>query len=102
MPGGARGIEIPVDITRPNLKKEPVMLRLDLIQEGVGSLATTTDTWDSSGEKVFRVTVPDGFDLGAGAITARLRFSSCYTPRDLGVNTDGRRLGGQIGAVLFF
>jgi O-antigen ligase len=102
LPGGARGIEIPVDITRPNLKKEPVMLRLDLIQEGVGSLATTTDTWDSSGEKVFRVTVPDGFDLGAGAITARLRFSNCYTPRDLGVNIDGRRLGGQIGAVLFF
>jgi hypothetical protein len=78
------------------------MLRLDLIQEGIGSLATITSTWDFSGEKVIRVTVPDGVDYGAGAIKARLRFSSCYTPRDLGVNTDGRRLGGQIANATFF
>jgi O-antigen ligase len=102
LPSGARGIEIPVDITRPNLKKEPVILRLDLIQESVGSLSTVTNTWDFSGKKVLRLTLPDGVDYGAGAIKARLRFSSCYTPRDLGVNTDGRRLGGQIGRVVFF
>jgi O-antigen ligase len=102
LPSGTLGIEIPVDITRPNLKKEPVMLRLDLIQEGIGSLSTITNTWDYSGQKFLRVTLPDGVNYGAGAIKARLRFSSCYTPRDLGVNTDGRRLGGQIGRTIFF
>jgi hypothetical protein len=102
LPGGARGIAIPVDVTRPNLKKEPVILRLDLIQEGVGTLSTTTKTWDSSDIKMMQLALPDSADLGAGAIKARLRFSSCYTPRDLGVNTDGRRLGGQIKDINFY
>lgn len=102
LPHGARGIEIPVDITRPNLKKEPVMLRLDLIQEGVGSLSTITKRWDISQASVMRLNIPESASVELGSIKARLRFSSCYTPRDLGVNADGRRLGGQIGNAAFF
>lgn len=102
LPAGARGIEIPVGVTRPNLMNHPVIARLDLIQEGVGSLSTISKTWDGSSNQVMRLTIPDGANNGPGSIKARLRFSSCYTPRDLGVNTDGRRLGGQIGNVTFF
>lgn len=100
LPAGARGIEIPVGVVRPNLMNRPVTARLDLIQEGVGSLSTTMKTWDASDNKAMLLTIPDG--ANASSIKARLRFSSCYTPRDLGVNTDGRRLGGQIGNVTFF
>ena len=100
LPAGTRGIEILVGVARPNLMNRPVTARLDLIQEGVGSLSTITKTWDASDSKTMRLTIPD--NTNASSIKARLRFSSCYTPRDLGVNTDGRRLGGQIGNVTFF
>lgn len=101
LPARASGIEIPVEVARPNLANHPVTTRLDLIQEGVGSLSTTSNTWDTSDQKIIRLSIPDNVNTGAGFIKARLRFSSCYTPRDLGVNTDGRRLGGQIGSPIF-
>ena len=31
--------------------------------------------------------------------SVRLQLNSCYTPRNLGINTDGRRLGVQIENV---
>ena len=46
--------------------------------------------------------LPDAYINSPNVISARLELSSCYTPRNLGISTDSRRLGVQMKPPIFW
>jgi O-antigen ligase len=100
LPKGASAIEFTLVPNRPQLEKNPLSARLELLSWEAGKgkvpINTITHQWSANEPATLRLELPSQYWNSANVITARLQLSSCYTPRNLGMNTDGRRLGIQI------
>lgn len=75
-------------------------MRIDLLswEAGRGNvpISTASHEWKADEAATLRLKLPQAYYDSLNLITINLVVSSCYTPRNLGINTDGRRLGVEI------
>ena len=101
LPVGARGVRLPVDITRPGISAHPLDANLQIMGFRWSVLASANARWAENGRNVIEVTLPNN-QVSDGSIDAVLSLSTCYTPRNQGISVDGRRLGVLLGPPEFF
>ena len=104
-PQGAKKLEMVLIPNRPNLKNQPLTARFEVLswELGKGKLPVNTliYQWNTNESTTITLNLAPEYQNSPNIVTARMQLSSCYTPRDLGVSTDGRRLGVQIKSVHF-
>ena len=100
LPKGKIGIELNVIPNRLDLMEHPLELHFEILSweygKGKVRVANLTQMLTSNEVKNLRLEMPRKYLSSKDVISTRLQLSSCYTPRNLGANTDGRRLGLQI------
>jgi hypothetical protein len=100
IPNGTSSIELSISPNRPRLNKEPLSARFEILswEAGKGKVPVNVLNyqWQANELTNLKLTVPEQYYNSPNVMTARLELSSCYTPRDLGLNTDSRRLGVKI------
>jgi O-antigen ligase len=100
LPKGAAAIEFTLIPNRPQLERNPLSAYLEILSWEAGKgkvpVSTATHQWTDNKPAGFKLELPSQYWNSPNVITMRLQLSSCYTPRDLGINTDDRRLGIQI------
>ena len=100
---GAQRIELQVSPDRPGLERRPLMAQFELLSWEAGKgkvpIAKTTQRWTSNTPATLILELPKEYINSPNLITARLEVSSCFTPRDLGINTDSRLLGVRLEKV---
>lgn len=103
LPTGKQKIELQVSPDRPGLDRRPLVAQFELLSWEAGKgkvpIATTTQRWTSNTPATLILELPEEYVNSPNLITARLEVSSCFTPRDLGINTDARRLGVRLEKV---
>jgi hypothetical protein len=104
-PQGAKGVEIILSPNRPNINKIPLSARFEILswEAGKGKVPVLTirHQWVSNDPATIFLDLAPQYQNSSNIVTARIQLSDCYTPRNLGINTDGRRLGVQIQSVRF-
>lgn len=100
---GAQRIQLQVSPDRPGLERRPLVAQFELLSWEAGKgkvpIAKTTQRWTSNAPATLTLELPREYINSPNLITARLEVSSCFTPRDLGINTDARRLGVRLEKV---
>jgi O-antigen ligase len=104
-PQGAKGVEIILSPNRPNINKIPLNARFDVLSWEAGKgkvpVLTISHQWVNNEPETIFLDLAPQYQNSSNIVTARIQLSNCYTPRNLGINTDGRRLGVQIQSVRF-
>ena len=100
LPKDAKGIELVVLPNRLNIERQPISSQLEILVwiPGRGKVPVSSNSykWSTNTPVQLSLDLPKEYYMTPYVVTARLQLSSCYTPRNLGVNTDSRRLGVQI------
>jgi hypothetical protein len=103
LPKGAQGVELMAFPNRPNIHKQPITGRWEMLVwipgRGKVSVNVRDYEWTTNAPIKLDLDMPTEYANSPHVKSVRLQLSSCYTPRNLGVNTDGRRLGVQIENV---
>jgi hypothetical protein len=103
LPKGAKGVELMAFPNRPNIHRQPISGRLEMLVwiPGRGKVLVNVRDyeWTTNTPIKLSLEMPAEYDNSPHVKSVRLQLSSCYTPRNLGVNTDSRRLGVQIENV---
>ena len=103
LPKNATSLELTVSPNRPSSQKQLLDARLEMLVwiPGRGKVPVNTIDyqWNANDRAVLRVDLPKEFESTVHVKSVRLEMSNCYTPRNLGINTDGRRLGVQINSM---
>lgn len=103
LPAGTQKIELQVSPDRPGLAQRPLLAQFELLSWEAGKgkvpIARTNQRWTSNTPATLTLELPKEYINSQNLITARLELSSCFTPRDLGINTDSRRLGVRLEKV---
>ena len=88
---------------RINIQKHTISGRLEMLVwiPGRGKVPVNVRDyeWTTNVPMTLYLDMPTEYDESPHVKSARLQLNSCYTPRNLGVNTDSRRLGVQIENV---
>jgi O-antigen ligase len=105
LPNGAKEVELTLIPHRHHLDRQPLKVRVDLLswEAGKGNvpISTANHEWTSDEKAILKLALPTSYYNSPNLITVNLAVSSCYTPRNLGINTDGRRLGLQIVSLVY-
>ena len=105
IPNGTSAIELSILPSRPRLNKEPLSARLKILswEAGKGKVPINMMSYQLHENELtnLKLYIPKQYYNSPNLMTARLELSSCYTPRDLGLNTDSRRLGVKIESLLY-
>lgn len=103
LPTGKQKIELQLSPDRPGLERRPLVAQFELLSWEAGKgkvpIATTNQRWTSNTPVTLTLELPKEYVNSPNLITTRLEVSSCFTPRDLGINTDARRLGVRLEKV---
>lgn len=103
LPKGVKGVELMAFPNRPNIHQQPISGRLEMLVwiPGRGKVLVNVRDyeWTTNTPIKLGLEIPAEYDNSPHVKSVRLQLSSCYTPRNLGVNTDSRRLGVQIENV---
>ena len=96
LPQGVHSIGFELGLNRPYQSKSPLQVQLDVVNPGSSVNHLQSFGQSQSGETVHLVVeVPPKLEVLHPAL-GRLSTSGCFTPRNFGINTDGRRLGVQM------
>jgi hypothetical protein len=105
LPKGVKELELVILPNRPNIDKQPISGRLEMLVwipgRGKVSVNALDYQWTNNAPVTLRLDMPNEYDDSPHVKSVRLQLSSCYTPRNLGFNTDSRRLGMQIENYLW-
>ena len=93
LPIGSHGVQLPIRVARPNIQNTPLSATLEIVDSGKQVLASQSLVWSKEGPEVLKISLPNGGVVSGAGIKASLKLSSCWTPRNLGISIDGRRLG---------
>ena len=94
LPIGSHGVQLPIRIERPNIQNIPFSATLEIIDSSNSQvLASRSFMWRKDGPYTLKIDLPNGGGVTGAGVKASLKLSSCWTPRNLGMSTDGRRLG---------
>jgi len=97
IPLWAKEVELTLQPSQPNIKHRPLGAQMQVLSWEAGKgkvpVATTSHQWNANEPTTLRLLLPLEYIHSSNIISVRLELSHCYTPRDLGANTDARRLG---------
>ena len=100
LPKEAKGFEFITIPNHVNIRKQPITGRLEILiwipGRGKVPVMTRDYQWTSNEPMKVDLEIPTEYISSPHVKSVRLQLSSCYTPRNLGINTDSRRLGLQI------
>jgi hypothetical protein len=103
LPKGAKSLELIALTNRIDIQKHAISGRLEMLVwiPGRGKVPVNVRDyeWVTNVPTTLHLDMPTEYDESPHVKSARLQLNSCYTPRNLGVNTDSRRLGVQIENV---
>jgi len=106
IPRGAKGITLDLTPNRPIFSHKPLRAKLELLSWEAGKgkvpVASQTIQWTVNEASKFNLLLPEAYINSPNVISARLELSSCYTPRNLGISADSRRLGVQMKPPIFW
>ena len=101
LPSGVRGVKLPIQIERPKLNQYPLEVRIALFNSKQFDVPVQVKRYNTRSSDVIDLVLPNEGIIAEGNVKMRLDLSSCYTPRNLGVNNDARKLGMIIGEPQF-
>ena len=93
LPIGSHGVQLPIRMDRPNIQNTPLSATLEIVDSSNQVLASQALVWRKEGPYILKIDLPNGGVVTGAGVKASLRLSSCWTPRNLGISMDGRRLG---------
>jgi hypothetical protein len=100
LPKGAKGLELVTLPNHPNIQKQPIRGQLEMLVwipgSGKVSVNARNYQWTANASTKLYLDMPAEYVNSPHVKSVRLQLSGCYTPRNLGINTDSRRLGVQI------
>ena len=106
IPRGAKGIMLNLTPNRPIFSHKPLRAKLEFLswEAGKGKLPVASQSveWSVNETSKINLLLPEAYINSPNVISARLELSSCYTPRNLGISTDSRRLGVQMKPPIFW
>ena len=70
-------------------------------EPGKGKVPIATETKELRNNELVQIklSLPVDFKRTSNIVTARLELINCFTPRNLGMSTDARRLGVQVRQI---
>ena len=70
-------------------------------EAGKGKVPVATVTKEISNNELVELglSLPTSFERTSNMVTARLELAHCFTPRNLGLRVDARRLGVQVRQI---
>ena len=103
LPSEKRKVILRLEPGRPNLAQLPLLVDLTFYswEAGKGKVAVATVTKEISNNEVVELglSLPTSFERTSNMVTARLELAHCFTPRNLGISVDDRRLGVQVRQI---
>jgi O-antigen ligase len=100
VPSYAKGVELKIRETQPAFDRVPLFLLVS-VQQASTTIAQKTLRYDLGVNAPQNIVIPiDSFDVKAPK-TLVFTTSRCFTPKNLGVNADPRRLGIVVEKVLW-
>ena len=93
LPTGTKEVSLTLEAIQPHLGKHPLTANLTILDNDGYDLPNAIYTWREPGLIKLSISLPSILLESRKPLNARLRLSNCFTPRDLGVTTDGRHLG---------
>ena len=84
--------EVYIDFSRAKNIKSPVSVTLELLTADLQPIAISSKKYDE-GSEVLRMEITGLISADGEGLRVRLAISDCFTPRNQGLNGDGRRLG---------
>jgi len=103
LPAGSKGLELVILPNRPDIQKKPISAHSEMLVwiPGRGKVPVNTSEYRLDLNKPTKIhfDLPAEFANTSYVKSVRLQLDSCYTPRNVGVNTDARRLGVKIEKV---
>lgn len=102
LPAGSHGVTLPLRIIRPGLGRQPLGAQLQIVNMQGTVLAGMTSEWKAVGNAVMELRLANNQVVADGGSKAILKLSSCFTPRNIGMNMDGRRLGVLVDHPVIF
>ena len=101
MPANTKRIVVPVSINRPSLDRRPLKIEMQVVGVGNQMLFSQDSIFHENTELKLQLDLPEEILRNSPPKGVRLKLSSCFTPRNLGLSADGRRLGIQISSPEF-
>ena len=101
VPANAKSISVPITINRPSLDKQPLKIEMQLVGDNNKVLITQESVFVENKDLKLQLDIPGEVLEKSTKKIIRLKLSSCFTPRNLGLSADGRRLGVQVKGVTF-
>ena len=96
IPNDANIIVIPLEVNRPDIDAHHMDIEAQIINSRDEIIFSKTYKVTERSDLKVMLDVP-GIKLNESRfLRARIKLSSCFTPRNMGLNFDGRRLGVQI------
>lgn len=92
VPAGAKGVELKIRETQPVYGQGPLLLSVSVQQSSV-AIAQKTLSYDLSAITPQNIVVPIDFFGDKTPQQLVFTLSRCFTPKNLGINADPRRLG---------
>ena len=84
--------EVYFEFSKAKNIKSPVSATLELLTADLQPIAISSKKYNE-GSEVLRMAIPGLISADRGGLRVRLTISDCFTPRNEGLNGDGRRLG---------
>lgn len=91
-----KSIVLPISINRPSLDKRPLSIEMQVVGQGNQMLLSQETIFQENADLNLQLDLPEETLRNSPPKGVRLKLSSCFTPRNLGLSADGRRLGIQI------
>jgi hypothetical protein len=105
LPANTRGLKIQLISTQPDVALRPLLGHLSINDVAGVVLAGQTAEWTSDGRSSLEVAIDSDYfsteQKKLGPLSAKLRISRCFIPRNLGLNSDKRLLGVRIEHIEF-
>jgi hypothetical protein len=99
IPAGSKGVKLTIEHANPYLAQNPISVKLSIRLPDKGTSAVLDYTVETHLRQSIELMFPlDSLpDSSLGQL--ELRVSRCFIPRNLAMNSDGRRLGIRISSV---
>ena len=101
VPAGVHGIRLELNGTQPDVGRRALGAQIQVVHPQHGVLARSEISWSSVGPGSIELRLPGNKVLSDDRSKAVLTLSRCFTPRNLGINSDVRRLGVNIESIKF-
>ena len=98
---GAHGVTFVLDAVPPDAGTRPLWLELQIVHTNQGVLAHRVFTISEPGAHRLGVSLPPNILVDDNEYLAVVKLQRCFTPRNMGINGDDRRLGIRIRSVQF-